>query len=209
MPTFKEKYELMFGKQPAFDPINIDADDVDTRADDLLASAPTASPSQNRSALPFTPLQETKTSGDSGFLENVGRQFGAGAVQVGEMGLGAAEYVARQNEFLDGIVADTIYSGRSGLANVREDILAGIDEEARQKAAAEILTLDPNRTIWQGNPLDRGRHLQDRQRAARYTRHDDPCHPACEGRLVRQGDHGDGCDRRHHVCRWNPERYRR
>jgi hypothetical protein len=153
MGSFRDQYEQNFGPLDPYDPIDV---------------GPFGTPKPRRSALPTspeeamagpTPLYEAdldlkRTPKESGFLENVGRQFAAGTVQVGEMGLGAAEYVARNNSLLDGIVADTIHSGRSRLAQTREDILAGISEADRQKAAAEILTLDPNRTIWQGNPLD-------------------------------------------------------
>jgi hypothetical protein len=154
MPFDRTKYNTLFprDKKPAFDPIS--PTPVKTQADDILAAAPSASPSRTREALPITALSDERPTEESGFMGNMARQFGAGVVQVGEMGLGAAEYAARSTDLTDGIVADTIYSGRSGLAGIREDILAGISEEDRQKAAAEILTLDPNRTIWQGNPLE-------------------------------------------------------
>ena len=152
MGRFKDRYDELFGATPPYDPIEL-RDRTEQRADTLEETAPTASPER---AIPlYEPDFEMKRGpDDSGFLENMGRQFGAGVVQVGEMGLGAAEYAARSNYFLDGIVADTIYSGRSRLGEVREDILAGISEDDRQKAAAELLTLDPDRTIWQGNPLE-------------------------------------------------------
>lgn len=153
MGSFRDQFELNFGKLDPYDPIDV---------------GPFGTPKPRRAALPLnvdeamagpTPLYTADLGfkpppEDSGVLENVGRQIGAGTVQVGEMGLDAAGWLARKTPITDGIVSDAIYSMRDGLTNVREDILAGIDEEGRRKAAAEFLTLDPNRTIWQGNPLD-------------------------------------------------------
>ena len=152
--AFRDRFEELFGEVDPYEPIDV---------------GPFGTPKPKRSALPTSPDESVAPAGplytpdlspieggggDSGFGENVGRLLGAGAVQVGEMALGATEYVARQNTFLDGIVADTVYSGRSGLAGVREDIMAGINEQDLQKVSSEILTLDPDRTIWKGNPLD-------------------------------------------------------
>lgn len=152
--SFRDRFEELFGPVDPYDPIDV---------------GPFGEAVPERSALPtgtddpaptvddplYTPDLNIKPRGDdSGFLENIARQFGAGVVQVGEMGVGAAEYVARQNTLLDGIVADTLYSGRRGLAGVREGILSGISKADLQKSAAEILTLDPDRTIWQGNPFE-------------------------------------------------------
>lgn len=150
--SFRDRYDELFGPSDPYEPLDM---------------GPFGSSVPKRSALPTSPadtmpddplytpdLSPRKGGGDSGFFENMGRQFGAGVVQTGEMVLGGAEYVARQNSLLDGIVADTIYSGRSGLAGVREDILGGINREDLDKAAREWTTLDPNRTIWQGGPLE-------------------------------------------------------
>lgn len=154
MASFKEKYEEMFGKTPDFDPISL-VERTQDRADGLMETMPTATPDPIERVQPPVSLPRMAPQGDdSGFIENLGRQFGAGVVQAGELGLGAAEYVARQNEFLDGVVADTIYGGRKGLAGFREDILSKISQEDLQKAAGELLTLDPEKTIWQGNPLE-------------------------------------------------------
>ena len=146
MGRFKDRYDELFGETPPYDPIEL-SDRAKGMADTMEEAAPTASPKR---ALPlYEPDYEVGGGGgDSGFMENVGRLFGSGVVQVGEMGLGAAEYAARSNKFLDGIVADTLYSGRRGLAEAREGILSGISEEDRRKVEGELLTLDPNRTIW-------------------------------------------------------------
>lgn len=153
MASFKEQYDSLFGPTPPYDPIKLRKRTA-INANELLAEAPDASPDAGADLLlPDIPVRGT-SEGDTGVLENVGRQIGAGTVQIGEMGLDAAGWLARKTPITDGIVSDAIYSMRDGLTSVREDILAGIDEEGRQKAAAEFLTLDPNRTIWQGNPLD-------------------------------------------------------
>lgn len=154
MGSFRDAFETRFGPLDSYDPIKQEDGGMFGTAKPKRSALPT-DPEEATAGPLFTPNLDLERAGpDSGFLENMGRQFGAGVVQVGEMGLGAAEYVARNNSLLDGIVADTIYSGRTGLAGVREDILAGINPEDLGKAGREILTLDPNKTIWQGNPLE-------------------------------------------------------
>jgi hypothetical protein len=153
--SFRDRYEELFGPVDPYDPIDVGPfGTAKPRRSALPVNSDDPLPSEMPDPLYSPDLSPATPDTDSGFMENVARQFGAGAVQVGEMVAGAGEYVARQNVFLDDIVADTIYGGRRRLGEVREDILSGINEEDLQKAASEILTLDPDRTIWQGSPLD-------------------------------------------------------
>ena len=127
------------------------------RSERMLREAPTAP-----SGIPdpatgidggWKPPTLTATA-DTGAFEDTARLLGAGAVDVGEMIVGAGEYAARQNILLRGSVAPAIQEFRGGLGEFREGILAGVSPELLDMAGREMLTLDPERTIWQGGPLD-------------------------------------------------------
>lgn len=162
MASFREEYQRLFGPVDPYDPIDI---------------GPFADPVPRRSALPTTPeeaiMQDgakqtapdpllspslddfpTRGSGEGVEASDFGRALGAGTVATGEMAVGGLEYIARQNEFLDGAVADFLTKGRQGLTGVREGILEGMTPEAKAQISREFLSLDPNQTIWQGNPLE-------------------------------------------------------
>lgn len=135
------------------------------RASRLLDTAPSASPDVEAapSGIPeWKPSARREAPSDSGFLEDNARLLGAGTVSVGEMGLGALEYAGRSvagepgsvgHEILSDITGG-IQSGRESLAGVREGILKGVTPELLEQAGREFLTLDPERTLWQGSPLE-------------------------------------------------------
>jgi hypothetical protein len=135
------------------------------RATRLLDIAPSASPDVEAapSGIPeWKPSARREAPSDSGFLEDNARLLGAGTVSVGEMGLGALEYAGRSlagepgsvgHEILSDITGG-IQSGRESLAGVREGILKGVTPELLEQAGREFLTLDPERTLWQGSPLE-------------------------------------------------------
>ena len=152
--AFRDDIKDLFGETPPeYEGMNLRPGQTRRRALDLLDSAPSASPAQQpRTAIPLVDV----TSAEDADTEwaDFPKAFGAGVVQVGEMGLGAAEYAARQSNVLDGLVADTIYSGRQGLGETREDIVASMTPEAQARLAREVTTLDPDRTLWQGSPLE-------------------------------------------------------
>lgn len=87
-----------------------------------------------------------------------GKQFAAGAVDLGATALALPEYVAGQmagagttREQQAGIRAKNYLGGlRKKVEGVVSDIEGSISPEARERAAREWLTLDPNKTIWQG-----------------------------------------------------------
>lgn len=87
-----------------------------------------------------------------------GKQFAAGAVDLGATALALPEYVAGQmagsgvtREQQAGIRAKNYLGGlRKKVEGVVSDIEGTISPEARERAAREWLTLDPNKTIWQG-----------------------------------------------------------
>ena len=81
------------------------------------------------------------------------RLLGSGVVQAAEMVVGAGEYAARQSRFTRGTVAPAIESVRHGLAGVRESITSGISEDYLSHVGGELLTLDPDKTIWRGGPI--------------------------------------------------------
>lgn len=82
------------------------------------------------------------------------RVLGAGVADLAESVVGGAEYVARQNKFLRPSVAPAIEGVRGGIKNIREGILSGVSPEYLDMIGREMLTLDPEKTIWQGGPLE-------------------------------------------------------
>jgi hypothetical protein len=87
----------------------------------------------------------------------------AGVAGVGDLGTataGAGEYLAnrvageRNTPFEQGFgdLADAFTSGRQGAQEFTQSWYDSMTPEARSRAEREVLTLDPNSTIWQGSP---------------------------------------------------------
>ena len=93
---------------------------------------------------------------------DTGRAFIAGVGDIGSMATGLGEHVAGQlARDVDSPVQEeaaalqgTFTRGRQASQGFAERWAASMSPEAQQRAAREILTLDPNRTIWQGDVGD-------------------------------------------------------
>lgn len=151
MASLKERYEELFGPTPDYDPIDIDAPDVEgaeRRALDLQATAPSASPRQR--AIPTLPSVPEEPQGAlSGLLKR-----GVGALAQGALGI--PEYVSRKMPDVPGMqaVTGTLEQGRINIEQWRQDIADRMDPEVMDMVGRELMTLDPDRTIWRGSPLE-------------------------------------------------------
>lgn len=142
-----------FGELPAADLGNR----AKRRAADLAARVPqiradeVLNQSNSPGALPEFSMPEAERA--EGRFDRT-RMFGAGFTDLAEMGVGALEYVARQNRFLRPGVAPALKSVRGGISDARETILSGVSPDYLEQVGREVMTLDPDKTIWQGSPLD-------------------------------------------------------
>ena len=149
MASLKERYEELFGPTPAYDPIDITAPDelegrARRRAIDMQAAAPSASPRRAIPELPAAPVEEQGAI--TGLLKT-----GASKV-VAEPLVGAAEYGLRM---AGGEQAASYLQGvRGDMAQWREGVYARMNPEVMDMVGRELLTLDPDRTIWRGGPLE-------------------------------------------------------
>ncbi len=161
--SFKDRYEELFGETPDYDPIKLGYDKSQSRALDIQEAVPEIDASGG--ALDTYPEPPTKAiDPDQGVMGNLGDLTKTGTAMLGEAVVGVAEHGARQlarNEI--DAVRDTFQSAASGLESVRgklaayrQSIYDMMPEEAIRMKGAEFLTLDPDKTIWTGNPLDVG-----------------------------------------------------
>lgn len=89
-----------------------------------------------------------------------GRAAVGGLGQLGQAAAGAGEYLAnrvageRNTPFEQGFgdLADMFTGGRRAAGEFAQDWFTSMSPEAQSRAAREVLTLDPNKTIWQGGP---------------------------------------------------------
>lgn len=158
--SFKERYEELFGEIPDYDPIEL-AERPKKRALDIQAGAPTASPAAT--AIPIRRRQAIPGA-DQGVLGNLWDFTKTGTALGAEALVGGAEYIARQAARREpGAIKDVLTSTAGGLESVREQLTAYrqsiydmMPPDAIAKKGAEFTTLDPDRTIWKGSPLDVG-----------------------------------------------------
>ena len=154
MGNFKQDYELQFGPLD-YDPLKPKKleDTAKRRALDFQGMAPTASPAQRRMALPlpeFSGPAEEEQGAISGLLKT-------GTSMLGEAGLGAVEYAADKLGLEH--TSDVVQSGRESLAQWRQSIYDRMNPEVIDMKGREFLTLDPDKTIWKGSPLEVGESL--------------------------------------------------
>jgi len=152
LSSLEEYLDREFGELPASGL----AERAQRRGTSLLAEAPTirakAEVDQAPSGIPeWKPPMDAQP--EKGGMDRT-RLLGSGVVQAAELGVGALEYVARQNKFLRPTVAPAIEGVRQGLAGVREGITSGISEDYLAHVGGELLTLDPDKTIWRGGPIE-------------------------------------------------------
>ncbi len=162
MASFREQYEQFFGALPPYDPIKL-KEGAEERARLLLGKAPTAAPFARRQALPleFPDIEvEPEYSPIGGFLRT-------GTAMTGEALLGAVEYATRQltpesaTGLREAMKATTagLEATRGELTAYRQRIYDSLGDEVMAAKGAEFLTLDPEKTIWKGGPLDVGRSI--------------------------------------------------
>lgn len=105
------------------------------------------------------PTQKTKPQTE---WKDYGKAAIAGVGDIGQMAAGAGEYVANRfvgegstpGEQLAGDVAGSFRRGRLASQDFANDWSQSMSPEAQDRAARELMTLDPNKTIWQGNPRE-------------------------------------------------------
>lgn len=160
MGSFRDQYEELFGAIPDYDPIELE-DRTKDRAADIQAGVPSASPAPRR-ALDLPDL--TRREEDQGVLGNLADLTKTGTAMGAEAIVGIGEYAARQaqgepGDFgyeLAGDIAGALENTRGKLRAYREEIYDLMPADAIEKKGAEFMTLDPDKTIWKGNPLDVG-----------------------------------------------------
>lgn len=89
-----------------------------------------------------------------------GKSAVAGVGDVGQAIAGAGEYAAnriageRSTPFEQGFgdLADAFTAGRQGATQFAQSWFDSMTPEAKLRAEREVMTLDPNKTIWQGSP---------------------------------------------------------
>lgn len=161
--SFKDRFEELFGETPDYDPIKLGYDKSQTRALDIQAAVPEVDASGG--ALDTYPEPPTKAIDPTqGVMGNLGDLTKTGTAMLGEAVVGVGEHASRQlarseipavRDTLQA-TASALESGRGKLAAYRQSVYDMMPEEAIQMKGAEFLTLDPDKTIWKGNPLDVG-----------------------------------------------------
>ena len=149
MASFRQQYRDLFGVEPQYDPLSLDdmPGTARRRAIATQQNAPSASPRPIIPlSLPTVPAEPQGTF--TGLLKS-----GAGLLAEGLVGI--PEYVARHHE-AGPQVAQNLSEVRDRLRTWREGVYARMDPEVIAKKGRELLTLDPDRTIWQGSPWQVG-----------------------------------------------------
>jgi hypothetical protein len=106
-----------------------------------------------------SPPSAPQAGGEVGAAD-YGRAVVAGVGDLGAAAAGAGEYLAnrvagaRSTPFEQtfGDLADQFTSGRQGGTEFAQGWFESMTPEAQARAQREVLTLDPNNTIWQGGP---------------------------------------------------------
>ena len=164
MATFKERYEELFGPTPDYDPIDTSALEgtANRRAINIKdAYADASSPQQ---AIPQLSMPTPRPERQGAF----GGLMKAGTATLGEALVGVGEYAARQvtpthpdqagYDTMSGI-ADSLGGVRDVLGDYRQRIYDGMDQDVIDLKGREFTTLDPDKTIWKGSPLEVGEAL--------------------------------------------------
>ncbi len=160
--SIKERYEELFGKTPDYDPIKIQ-DDYEgrgkRRALAIQEGVPEIDPAGG--GIPYRPMKKA-IDPDQGIGGNLVDLTKTGTAMLGEAVIGVGEYAARQVDrtVLGGDITESVVSGlesaRGQLAAYRQSIYDMMPQDAIALKGAEFLTLDPDKTIWKGNPLEVG-----------------------------------------------------
>ena len=153
MGNFKQDYERDFGPLQ-YEPLDPKPfiEETKRRALNIERRVPSSSP---RMAI------------DLGYGEPVVKDQGAttgllktGTAMLGEAVLGAVEYgLDKSSSPTLQSAADAVQSTRESLAAWRESVYARMDDEVIDMKGREFLTLDPDKTIWKGSPIDVGKSI--------------------------------------------------
>lgn len=154
MATFNERYEELFGplddgEAPEIRELAKGGQDRAINLQDEYGDM--SSPNRMR-AIPDLPAAPTGTQGTFGGLMK------AGTATLGEALVGIPEYIARKNEFGQGL-AENLSGVRDVLSEYRQGIYDSMDQSVIDMKGREFTTLDPDKTIWQGSPLEVGEAL--------------------------------------------------
>ena len=158
--SFRKQYEELFGPIDDYDPIDITAPDFDAAGSAGRIQDEVADTSDG--IIPYRPLNRKAIDPDQGIAGNIADLTKTGTAMLGEAVLGVGEYAARQvdRSVFGGDIAKGVATGlesaRGSLAAYRQSIYDMMPEDAIAKKGGEFLTLDPDKTIWKGNPLDVG-----------------------------------------------------
>ncbi len=113
------------------------------------------------SDLMTTPPPAPKQEGETEWAD-YGKAAVAGVGDLGQMAAGGGEYLAnrvageRNTPFEQafGDMADKFTSGRQSSQAFSQDWFQSMTPEAQARAERQLLSLDPNQTIWQGGPRE-------------------------------------------------------
>jgi len=156
---YLEEFEGYFGPTDPYDPIDTSpfATDVPSRsALPVNQDDPTTEGLDDLTAIIDSALANARTpvpEGEGKSALDLPKAFAAGALNtVGDLGIGVLEYGARQAGLTD--EAEVLAEGRRGLGRGADWLLGTMSEEAQQGIAKQILSLDPNKSIWRGGVWD-------------------------------------------------------
>ena len=170
MATFEQQYEELFGKKISYDPISPSKPDdltPPTPRLDLPQSGPGgAAPGDFQSKLNglYADMMKTPRAAPApkqpGGMEDFGRALTAGVGRVGEAVVGGLEYGARQaRERVGGVGGEILEDVTGGLARGRRaiqefdrSVLEGLSDDALDRMQRQVLSLDPDKSIWRGGP---------------------------------------------------------
>ena len=173
MTDFAQQYEQLFGEKLTFDPISPSPHSArpPTPRLDLTSSTALGLGGETAAESNFlddynnamanakpAPVQE-----DVGYGTALGRSLKAGLQDVGAMGLGMAEYGARQTALthesetvreLARWGRDKLAAGRQYMQEGAAETIGSLTPEQQDMAARHIFTLDPDKTIFRANPVE-------------------------------------------------------
>ena len=158
---FRDHFAALFGKPPKeYDPVEW-ADRPRERALDIQESVPGI---DITGGLPYEAPPDKAIDPDQGVLGNLIDLTKTGTALGAEAIVGVGEYATRQLARREpGVVRDILESATKGLTSVRGELTAYrqsvydmMPEEAVEMRGREFLTLDPDKTIWQGGAFDVG-----------------------------------------------------
>ena len=161
MPSFRDQYAELFGPLPEYSPVKPETypAPVKRRALDISLNVDQALPEpagsgfseQFRKVFGATTPKRAPPEAETSWTDQP-KNIAAGAIEAGGMLVGAAEYGARQLGAEP--LVEPLASLRRGTQNIAQDITASMTPEAQDRLSRQLLTLDPNKTIWKGGPTE-------------------------------------------------------